>query len=146
MTLGQWVADLYCWISNHEQACTTLAYLWYKWDLVIYWVRNSAQYALNCIDTINQRRRGDGVQMMFYANRRPGRTWSLTCRIGKGRRQSELTCRLHVALYPILVIPDVLLAQFSLYVHKSGLKPDSFHFNLFDASTHPSDLDFLFHH
>ena len=23
---------------------------------------------------------------------------------------------------------DVLLAQFSLYVHKSGLKPDSFHF------------------
>ena len=24
---------------------------------------------------------------------------------------------------------DVLLAQFSLYVHKSGLKPDSFHFS-----------------
>ena len=23
---------------------------------------------------------------------------------------------------------EVLLAQFSLYVHKSGLKPDSFHF------------------
>ena len=23
---------------------------------------------------------------------------------------------------------DVLLAQFSLYVHKSGIKPDSFHF------------------
>ena len=27
---------------------------------------------------------------------------------------------------------EVLLAQFSLYVHKGGLKPDSFHF-LFDA-------------
>ena len=25
---------------------------------------------------------------------------------------------------------EVLLAQFSLYVHKGGLKPDSFHFNL----------------
>ena len=25
---------------------------------------------------------------------------------------------------------EVLLAQFSLYVHKSGLKPDSFHFYL----------------
>ena len=25
---------------------------------------------------------------------------------------------------------DVLLAQFSLYVHKDGLKPDSFHFNV----------------
>ena len=24
---------------------------------------------------------------------------------------------------------EVLLAQFSLYVHKGGLKPDSFHFN-----------------
>ena len=27
---------------------------------------------------------------------------------------------------------EVLLAQFSLYVHKSGLKPDSFHFHLTD--------------
>ena len=27
---------------------------------------------------------------------------------------------------------EVLLAQFSLYVHKSGLKPDSFHFSLSD--------------
>ena len=27
---------------------------------------------------------------------------------------------------------EVLLAQFSLYVHKGGLKPDSFHFCLFD--------------
>ena len=26
---------------------------------------------------------------------------------------------------------EVLLAQFSLYVHKGGLKPDSFHFSLF---------------
>ena len=26
---------------------------------------------------------------------------------------------------------EVLLAQFSLYVHKGGLKPDSFHFLLF---------------
>ena len=25
---------------------------------------------------------------------------------------------------------EVLLAQFSLYVHKGGLKPDSFHFNI----------------
>ena len=27
---------------------------------------------------------------------------------------------------------EVLLAQFSLYVHKGGLKPDSFHFLSFD--------------
>ena len=26
---------------------------------------------------------------------------------------------------------EVLLAQFSLYVHKGGLKPDSFHFNIY---------------
>ena len=26
---------------------------------------------------------------------------------------------------------EVLLAQFSLYVHKGGLKPDSFHFNVY---------------
>ena len=25
---------------------------------------------------------------------------------------------------------EVLLAQFSLYVHKGGLKPDSFHFHI----------------
>ena len=30
---------------------------------------------------------------------------------------------------------EVLLAQFSLYVHKSGLKPDSFHFISFDNTT-----------
>ena len=29
---------------------------------------------------------------------------------------------------------EVLLAQFSLYVHKGGLKPDSFHFYLFAVS------------
>ena len=29
---------------------------------------------------------------------------------------------------------EVLLAQFSLYVHKGGLKPDSFHFILFQYS------------
>ena len=29
---------------------------------------------------------------------------------------------------------EVLLAQFSLYVHKGGLKPDSFHFILFQRS------------
>ena len=29
---------------------------------------------------------------------------------------------------------EVLLAQFSLYVHKGGLKPDSFHFIWFDKS------------
>ena len=28
---------------------------------------------------------------------------------------------------------EVLLAQFSLYVHKGGLKPDSFHFTLYTA-------------
>ena len=28
---------------------------------------------------------------------------------------------------------EVLLAQFSLYVHKGGLKPDSFHFKLSDT-------------
>ena len=31
---------------------------------------------------------------------------------------------------------EVLLAQFSLYVHKGGLKPDSFHFISFSNSTH----------
>ena len=30
--------------------------------------------------------------------------------------------------------PQVLLAQFSLYVHKGGLKPDSFHFISFQFS------------
>ena len=29
---------------------------------------------------------------------------------------------------------EVLLAQISLYVHKGGLKPDSFHFIYFDAA------------
>ena len=29
---------------------------------------------------------------------------------------------------------EVLLAQFSLYVHKGGLKPDSFHFNVLCAN------------
>ena len=29
---------------------------------------------------------------------------------------------------------EVLLAQFSLYVHKGGLKPDSFHFHFLHAS------------
>ena len=29
---------------------------------------------------------------------------------------------------------DVLLAQFSLYVHKGGLKPDSFHFSFHFAN------------
>ena len=29
---------------------------------------------------------------------------------------------------------EVLLAQFSLYVHKGGLKPDSFHFQLYNFS------------
>ena len=29
-----------------------------------------------------------------------------------------------------LNLQEVLLAQFSLYVHKGGLKPDSFHFFL----------------
>ena len=30
---------------------------------------------------------------------------------------------------------EVLLAQFSLYVHKGGLKPDSFHFIFFNAGS-----------
>ena len=34
---------------------------------------------------------------------------------------------------------EVLLAQFSLYVHKSGLKPDSFNFRTF-GSTNPSNF------
>ena len=35
---------------------------------------------------------------------------------------------------------EVLLAQFSLYVHKGGLKPDSFHFISFYS--HSADIDF----
>ena len=37
---------------------------------------------------------------------------------------------------------EVLLAQFSLYVHKGGLKPDSFHFitTLWDAQHHLTTL------
>ena len=31
----------------------------------------------------------------------------------------------------------VLLAQFSLYVHKGGLKPDSFHFLPYDTAQYP---------
>ena len=31
---------------------------------------------------------------------------------------------------------EVLLAQFSLYVHKGGLKPDSFHFILYEVGLH----------
>ena len=30
---------------------------------------------------------------------------------------------------------EVLLAQFSLYVHKSGIKPDSFHFHFQGVAT-----------
>ena len=30
---------------------------------------------------------------------------------------------------------EVLLAQFSLYVHKGGLKPDSFHFSIYYITT-----------
>ena len=37
---------------------------------------------------------------------------------------------------------EVLLAQFSLYVHKGGLKPDSFHFSFltFEAGTSYVDI------
>ena len=35
---------------------------------------------------------------------------------------------------------EVLLAQFSLYVHKSGLKPDSFHFISRPVQTHDSNF------
>ena len=37
---------------------------------------------------------------------------------------------------------EVLQAQFSLYVHKSGLKPDSYYFYLFKAA--PYDENFQF--
>ena len=36
---------------------------------------------------------------------------------------------------------EALLAQFSLYVHKGGLKPDSFHF----LGTQPADIGFNFY-
>ena len=49
---------------------------------------------------------------------------------------------------------DVLLAQFSLYVHKGGLKPDSFHFykvahtknsyNRFDITFNLIDMEICF--
>ena len=39
---------------------------------------------------------------------------------------------------------EVLLAQFSLYVHKGGLKPDSFHFISFIWSMRDSELNFHF--
>ena len=35
---------------------------------------------------------------------------------------------------------EVLLAQFSLYVHKGGLKPDSFHFHYISFHFHASDI------
>ena len=35
---------------------------------------------------------------------------------------------------------EVLLAQFSLYVHKGGLKPDSFHFHFVDRGLAESVL------
>ena len=40
---------------------------------------------------------------------------------------------------------EVLLAQFSLYVHKGGLKPDSFHFHLHHAIHHLNGHLFTFH-
>ena len=39
---------------------------------------------------------------------------------------------------------EVLLAQFSLYVHKGGLKPDSFHF--ISSRQYSSDLQIVFLH
>ena len=39
---------------------------------------------------------------------------------------------------------EVLLAQFSLYVHKSGLKPDSFHFILHHISLSSSMNAYMF--
>ena len=38
---------------------------------------------------------------------------------------------------------EVLLAQFSLYVHKGGLKPDSFHFLFRRMETVPTSIDVL---
>ena len=38
---------------------------------------------------------------------------------------------------------EVLLAQFSLYVHKGGLKPDSFHFCLLSEKLHPQIYELL---
>ena len=47
----------------------------------------------------------------------------------------SLIISLLLVVYVILVSShhpqEVLLAQFSLYVHKGGLKPDSFHFMLY---------------
>ena len=37
--------------------------------------------------------------------------------------------------------PEVLLAQFSLYVHKGGLKPDSFHFISFLSRTRTAGIE-----
>ena len=39
---------------------------------------------------------------------------------------------------------EVLLAQFSLYVHKGGLKPDSFHFISFEVITNSLVSSFCF--
>ena len=41
---------------------------------------------------------------------------------------------------------EVLLAQFSLYVHKGGLKPDSFHFFPLQQSLEPRTKTFLLEH
>ena len=38
---------------------------------------------------------------------------------------------------------EVLLAQFSLYVHKGGLKPDSFHFISFDVANDGTRVSLL---
>ena len=40
---------------------------------------------------------------------------------------------------------EVLLAQFSLYVHKGGLKPDSFHFYFYDVSSKTNPTKYLVH-
>ena len=39
---------------------------------------------------------------------------------------------------------DVLLAQFSLYVHKGGLRPDSFHFHRFNVACSQNIWEFNF--
>ena len=37
---------------------------------------------------------------------------------------------------------EVLLAQFSLYVHKGGLKPDSFHYQSANVKVHSVQVEF----
>ena len=54
-------------------------------------------------------------------------TFSFTVRFPHKQLPKVKKTHLHLSS---CLLPEVLLAQFSLYVHKGGLKPDSFHFLL----------------